>query len=123
LSRAALEATDAIVAVGAEARRTVKDYCDALDLRPPPMTEAPADDEVLIWGRFSSTSPAIVKVEGPAREHQRHIRKYAQGELGEDKSFYFRGPKGVLKLRAQNLTIFLQMAAGVDDETWLFHLH
>jgi hypothetical protein len=25
-------------------------------------------------------------------------------------------------LRAQNLSTFLQMAAGVDDETWLHHL-
>ena len=27
-----------------------------------------------------------------------------------------------LNLRAQNLTIFMQMADGVDDETWLHHL-
>ena len=40
----------------------------------------------------------------------------------EDKSFYFRGPKFALNLRAHNLMIFLQMAAGVDDETWLHHL-
>ena len=30
--------------------------------------------------------------------------------------------EGKLKLRAQNLMIFLQMADGVDDETWNFHL-
>jgi Family of unknown function (DUF5752) len=42
--------------------------------------------------------------------------------LGGDKSFYFRGPSNALNLRAQNLTIFMQMAAGVDDETWLHHL-
>ena len=27
-----------------------------------------------------------------------------------------------LKLRAQNLALFAQIAQGVDDETWLFHL-
>ena len=27
-----------------------------------------------------------------------------------------------MKLRAHNLSTFLQLAAGVDDETWLFHL-
>ena len=53
---------------------------------------------------------------------ERHTRKYAEGELGEDKSFYFRGPDNALNLRAQNLTIFLQMAEGVDDETWRHHL-
>jgi hypothetical protein len=28
-----------------------------------------------------------------------------------------------MKLRAQNLILFLQMADGVDDDTWEFHLH
>ncbi len=43
-------------------------------------------------------------------------------ELGEDRSFYFRGPDGALSLRAQNLSLFLQIAAGVDERTWLHHL-
>src|SRR5205814_1213274 len=51
-----------------------------------------------------------------------HRRKYAAGSLGEDKSFYFRGPRGALNLRAHNLSLFLQIADGVDDETWLHHL-
>jgi hypothetical protein len=42
--------------------------------------------------------------------------------LGEDKSFYFRGPEQKLNLRAQNLQIFTQLAGGVDDQTWLHHL-
>ena len=54
--------------------------------------------------------------------HHRHRRKYAAGALGEDKSFYFRGPSGALNLRAHNLSLFLQIADGVDDETWLHHL-
>lgn len=56
------------------------------------------------------------------QEPQRHRRKYAEGDLGEDNCFYFRGPEGKLKLRAQNLALFAQIAQGVDDETWLFHL-
>jgi len=58
----------------------------------------------------------------PQGEHRRHVRKYATGELGEDKSFYFRGPAGRLNLRAQNLALYVQLAEGVDDETWLHHL-
>jgi hypothetical protein len=50
------------------------------------------------------------------------VRKYAEGELGEDRSFFFRGPEGELNLRAQNLSVFLQLAAGVDENTWLHHL-
>jgi HAD superfamily hydrolase (TIGR01484 family) len=58
----------------------------------------------------------------PKERQKRHARKYAEGDLGEDRSFFFRGPKSALNLRAQNLLTFLQMAAGVDDETWLHHL-
>jgi hypothetical protein len=42
--------------------------------------------------------------------------------LPPDRSFYFRGADDRLNLRAQNLILFAQMAAGVDDETWLHHL-
>ena len=52
----------------------------------------------------------------------RHARKYAEGDLGEDKSFYFREPHDALNLRAQNLSVFLQLAQGVDEQTWLHHL-
>ena len=52
----------------------------------------------------------------------RHRRKYAEGELAPERSFYFRGPNGKLNLRAFNLITFLQLMDGVDDDTWLFHL-
>ena len=45
-----------------------------------------------------------------------------EGQLSEDKSFYFRGPHYELNLRAPNLILFIQIAESVDDETWLFHL-
>ena len=50
------------------------------------------------------------------------MRKYSAGELTEEQSFYFRGPEGKLKIRAQNLALFLQLGEGVDEETWLHHL-
>ena len=62
------------------------------------------------------------RVYTPHFERRRHVRKYAAGELGPDKSFFFRGPDAKLNLRAQNLQMFLQVADGVDDETWLYHL-
>jgi len=51
------------------------------------------------------------------------MRKYMEGELSKESSFYFRGPEEKLNLRAQNLMVFLQLAEGVDDATWLHHLH
>jgi hypothetical protein len=34
----------------------------------------------------------------------------------------FTGPDRKLSLRAQNLSVFVQMAEGVDDDTWQYHL-
>lgn len=41
----------------------------------------------------------VVRVEPSQTERKRHLRKYAEGSLPEDRSFYFRGPQGKLRLR------------------------
>ncbi len=71
---------------------------------------------------MSANTAQLVDLVPGRGEHLRHSRKYAEGELPQDRCFYFRGPQGKLNLRAQNLMVFLQMAEGVDDETWLHHL-
>jgi hydroxymethylpyrimidine pyrophosphatase-like HAD family hydrolase/energy-coupling factor transporter ATP-binding protein EcfA2 len=55
-------------------------------------------------------------------QHRRHVRKYTEGELPPDRSFYFRGPAGALNLRASNLVRFVELAEGVDEPTWAWHL-
>jgi GTPase SAR1 family protein len=55
-------------------------------------------------------------------QHRRHVRKYTEGELPLDRSFFFRGPAGALNLRAANLTRFVELADGVDETTWAHHL-
>ena len=71
---------------------------------------------------FEHNTVAVGRCGHDATMHQRHIRKYAEGKLGDDNAFFFRGPQGKLKLRAQNLITFMELAEGVDDETWLHHL-
>jgi hypothetical protein len=78
--------------------------------------------EYLIWRWRSGLPPARFQVAPPRVERRRHHRKYVEGQLEEDRSFYFRGPEGKLNLRAQNLILFSQIAAGIDDETWEYHL-
>jgi len=63
----------------------------------------------------------LIHTKPPRTERKRHSRKYAEGNLGAERSFYFRGPGGKLNLRASNLHLFLQLADGVDDDTWEFH--
>jgi hydroxymethylpyrimidine pyrophosphatase-like HAD family hydrolase len=55
-------------------------------------------------------------------EHRRHVRKYTEGELPPDRSFFFRGPEQALNLRAANLARFVELADGVDEATWAHHL-
>ncbi len=83
------------------------------------MERLPAGDAV-VWRR-GERAATLVHTEPPKAERKRHSRKYAEGNLGPDRSFYFRGPDGALNLKAQNLCIFLQMSDGVDDATWAHH--
>jgi hypothetical protein len=99
----------------------LEDFCRTVKLSTPQVPLALEDDTVLVWG-LTDLPPQAVAVAKAKQTHRRHTRKYAEGQLGEDKSFYFRGAAGALKLRAFNLATFLQLAQGVDDDTWLFHL-
>ena len=123
LAPAVLAEVDVLLAVGAAPATTLHDFARARGLPAPPDPPAtlPAG-EVLAWQPAADRGPVRVCVEPPRSERRRHRRKYAQGELLEEENFYFRGPEGKLNLRAQNLVIFLQLAEGVDDETWCYHL-
>jgi HAD superfamily hydrolase (TIGR01484 family) len=75
----------------------------------------------LLW-HVGTKSPVHLKIAPSRTERRRHTRKYAEGELPPERSFFFRGPQKKLNLRARNLIQFLQLAEGIDDETWTFHL-
>ena len=78
---------------------------------------------MLVWKRGPGREPPFrLRVDPGHTERRRHSRKYAEGELPPDRSFYFRGPEGKLNLRCHNLALFLELADGVDDDTWLYHL-
>ena len=116
-----LQLVDTVIALGDHAHDVISRFCAAVGIDAPALPPPPAGDEVLFWQRDEG-APFAVKVRGPKQAHKRHTRKYAQGELAEEQNFYFRGPGNRLNLRAQNTTLFVQIAEGVDDETWEFHL-
>ncbi|MBD2460903.1 HAD family hydrolase [Oscillatoria sp. FACHB-1407] len=123
VSPAALSSLTAIVALGETPDQTIQSFAGAINQ---PAPEMPAltlkSGEALAWFRHTELAPIHFCVAPPQTEHHRHRRLYAEGELGDDKCFYFRGKDGKLNLRAQNLVLFMQLAEGVDDETWLYHL-
>lgn len=78
--------------------------------------------ELLAWFRREDDAILRVQLASAPAERQRHMRKYADGDLGPHRSFYFTGPDGRMNIKCQNLFLFMQIGEGVDDNTWLFHL-
>lgn len=120
---AALKPMTGIIAVGASPEDTIRQFSNAVGVPPPvysPLPNRPGD--VFVWLLNGPHGPVAVRVQPATSEIRRHRRKYAEGRLGPDRSFFFKGPAGKLNLRAHNLNMFIQIAEGVDDETWLHHL-
>ncbi len=120
-----LQSVGTVVAIGSSPRETLAGFAAVAGEVAPDVPAAPlAPGDGIAWLRTPGHAMAPIHFKGtaPKGEHQRHIRKYAAGDLGPERSFYFKGPDGKLNLRAQNLQVFVQMAEGVDDATWTFHL-
>lgn len=124
LSREALRCTDLVVAVGNEARATIEEARSLLGIAGGVVNgpKSVPKHHAFLWQRESPGETVQFEVIPGKLERRRHARKYAQGELAEEKSFYFTGPHRRLNLRAQNLSAFVQLGEGVDDETWTHHL-
>jgi hydroxymethylpyrimidine pyrophosphatase-like HAD family hydrolase len=120
LSPRTLDCVDRVMAVGAEARAALAVFARAHSLPEPEGADGVALGEVLTLS-LSDPAPRRFKVIPGTTARRRHLRKYAEGTLGDDKAFFFRGPEGKLRLRATNLMMFLEMADGVDDATWEWH--
>jgi HAD superfamily hydrolase (TIGR01484 family) len=122
VAKAALDNINTAIVLGERPDKTLGAFCIAAGHSPPLAPEGPLSrGDVILWQR-SKPEIDVVHTEPPKTERRRHSRKYAEGNLGPDRSFYFRGPEKKFKLKAQNLMFFLQLAEGLDDETWLFHL-
>ena len=130
VSRALLDAINCVIAIGPEPGAVIQEVNEGAgknwsrpgQAEPGQSSPEMRSGQMLVWQLPESNHPAKVILELPKAELRRHKRKYAAGELGQDKSFYFRGAEGKLNLRAQNLNLFAQIAEGVDEETWVHHL-
>jgi HAD superfamily hydrolase (TIGR01484 family) len=123
IAPAVLRALDTLIVLGDKPREMLREFTEAN--RMPAVAEVPPaldTGTALLWHKSANSPPTLVRVEPSRTERRRHLRKYAEGELPEDRSFYFRGPEGKLNLRAQNLIQFMDLGDGVDDDTWLYHL-
>jgi len=122
IAPAVLRTVDSVFAVGPDPGKVMGSFAKAVGKPTPAIpAQGPGPGQALAWftgrGEVHCLNFHLSQV-----ERTRHKRNYAQGELGEENSFYFRGAQEKLKLRAYNLKVFLQIASGLDDDTWLYHL-
>ncbi len=130
VSKSLLDTVNCVIAIGPQPREIIQEVNEgsgkawALPEETAPRESGPEvrSGEMMVWQLPESSPPTKVTLEPAKIELRRHKRKYAAGELGEDKSFYFRGPEGKLNIRAHNLNLFAQIAEGVDEDTWSYHL-
>jgi hydroxymethylpyrimidine pyrophosphatase-like HAD family hydrolase len=127
LAQSVLQTVTHLFVVGAGAGEHLQAFATARGLEMPPAGPGALDlmeGEALLATVEDSrlNRPVRFRVAPRRSEHQRHVRKYARGDLGADSSFYFRGPDGRLNLRAYNVHAFSEMARGVDLATWMYHL-
>ena len=119
LAPSLLKSVRAVVAVGRDAERTIEAATGA-DLQGT-ITRG-LESQALFWKYDTPHVATVIETLPPESTKRRHRRKYAAGNLAPEKSFFFRGPDAKLNLRANNLTVFAQIAEGIDDETWTYHL-
>jgi hypothetical protein len=122
-SPAFLSIANVAIAIGEAPDETIRQFCEAIGEAPPDIDPMNLEKgEALLYLARTQKTPVWFRSLPPAGRRRRHHRKYAEGEIPPENSFYFRGPAEKLNLRAQNLMVFMQLAEGVDDETWLHHL-
>jgi len=123
VSPAALKLVNILAVIGKEPQKFAEEFARAAGIAPPSIANVNLNPgEASVWFRDSDeVIERMQSIPGKA-ERKRRRRKYAQGELEEERVFYFRGREGKLNLRVNNLNTFLQLAAGIDDDTWRYHL-
>ncbi len=118
----ALSLVDVVIAVGHAPADTLKAFANVTrQTLSWPAGLSYESGHAVVWFPRGGKAPFSIRILSARVERRRHLRKYAEGNM-RDRSFYFRGPAGRHNLRAHNLAIFCQIADGIDEETWVFHL-
>ncbi len=122
LNKNTLSKVGTVMAIGKDASYPFQQFCEKLLLPMPSDIPTLSDNEVAIWDRNDTRGVYKARFNLPAQLQQRHKKKYAQGDMTYN-SFIFTGPGNKMHLKANNLMLFAHIAAGIDAETWWFHLH
>jgi hypothetical protein len=117
-----LSLVDLVIAVGPSPDKTMNEVAEAIG-RPLawPGSLGHQKNWAIAWFPRAVDPPFAMEIMPGRAERIRHHRKYAEGNM-RHRSFFFRGPENRHNLRAQNLAVFSQIADGIDERDWMFHL-
>lgn len=123
LSDDVLRRIDAVIAFGTAAAEHLARLGKIAGFAVPSQIGDLRTDEVLAWIRDHAKGvPFAVKIDAPWQLHRRHAGKYAVGDVGEQRSFYFCAPNSRTTVRARNVCEFVHLSRQLDDATWEKHL-
>lgn len=122
MNEAVLNKITLLISTGDDAANALQQFSRFRNIQLHAHTVTPLEKgQAWVWNIENGHKPMLIKTGTPIHLQQRHKKKYATGDMDYN-SFYFRGPEDKLNLKAYNLMIFIQIASGIDDETWLYHL-
>jgi len=85
------------------------------------LPDLPQGRFLLVWADQDRARVRTFAAAPRMTSHVRHLRKYAEGRLPEERCFFFRTPEGQLEATAQSLDGFLQALTRVGDDVLAFH--
>ena len=110
-----------IMTIGENPAYPIQQVVDILHLAMPANIPQLSEGEICVWRLDNAQPPFKARYQLPHQLSQRHKKKYAAGDMG-DNSFVFTGGDGRLHLVANNLMLFAHIAEGIDPDTWSWHL-
>jgi hydroxymethylpyrimidine pyrophosphatase-like HAD family hydrolase len=122
MNEAVLNKITLLISMGDDAAKAIRDFSRFRNIPLEKNELTPLQKgQAWVWDVEAGNIPVLIKTGIPVHLQQRHKKKYATGDMDYN-SFYFRGPENKLNLKAYNLMVFTQMASGIDEETWRYHL-
>jgi hydroxymethylpyrimidine pyrophosphatase-like HAD family hydrolase len=123
VDKSVLACMDTIFAAGPRAADAIESFCKIVGRSIPAIDAEVQPGESLYWRPSSDEPPVVVCTNLPRQRHIRHAGKYADGDVGPERSFYFTGNERRLNIPATNLMEFLRLGDEVADGVWTYHLH
>ncbi len=123
VSMSVLQRMDYVISISDHPRKEIDDLAKELGVQLPieqPSIESEGH-KAIAWNRKTNELFSFHRLQAKERG-QRHRHSLLEGDMDEHLQFVFRGPECKLQLKASNLRRYIELAEGLDDDTWLFHL-